>query len=55
MPGLKPDYHIENFCRHCKICYPKDIIRCTECHFLLRTRPGASINRQKYLEVKVRT
>ena len=47
---MKPNYEIENFCRGCKIVYPKTVIRCTVCHRLLAHTPVAAINRRKYQE-----
>ena len=31
------DYEIYNYCATCKIKYPKDILRCVDCNYRVRT------------------
>ena len=30
------DYSIHNYCSECRIKYPKDVVRCQECHMKIR-------------------
>lgn len=37
------DYKTENFCTYCRIKLRKDQIRCTECNWLVRTKPISTL------------
>jgi len=37
MPRRRLDYGIYNYCATCKIKYPKDILRCVDCNYRVRT------------------
>lgn len=43
----KPNYEIENYCRGCKIIYPKTVSRCSVCHRLIATVPNTGIRDKK--------
>jgi len=50
----RPNYEIENYCRGCEIIYPKTVIRCTECHYLLARSPSSAVRKRKYQAKKAR-
>jgi len=37
MPRKRLDYEIYNYCATCKIKYPKDILKCVDCKYRVRT------------------
>ncbi len=43
------DYEIHNFCATCRIKYPKHILRCSECHYRVRT---TGWHRSKKIDMK---
>ena len=50
----RPNYEIENYCRGCKIIYPKNVFRCTTCHMLLAIKPSSGVRNKKYQARKPR-
>jgi hypothetical protein len=46
--GFHIDYRKINFCRTCRLPYPKYVMRCPDCGWSLRTRPKNRHDREKY-------
>jgi len=50
----KPDYRINNYCRRCRIVYPKDKSKCDNCNHFLKRSPSSGLRNKKYQELKKR-
>ena len=48
----KPDYRINNYCRRCRIVYPKDKSKCDNCNHFLKRSPSSGLRNKKYQELK---
>ena len=44
----RPNYDVENFCRRCSIKYPKNIVRCLSCKYLIRSKPKIGSRRERF-------